>query len=109
MIERRYERVSFLCKLELIPQPHGSALEAHSIDVSLGGVGAVFDANLEPGQLLSVVFCGKDAEGDEWKEEILGRAVHFRAEVDINKIGIQFLQPLNELEHPRLMRKVLGL
>ena len=39
----------------------------------------------------------------------MGRVVHFNANVDANHVGIEFLQPLTESEHPRLVGKLADL
>ncbi len=106
MFKRRFERVSFFCKLELTPLPHGAPAPAQATDLSLGGVGAVAQANLQVGQLTTVTFYFNDPAHGELQDQAVGRVVHFDADVDSNKIGIQFLSPLSEVEHPRLIDRL---
>ena len=106
MQTRRFERVSFFCKLELTPLPHGAAQPAQSTDLSLGGVGAVMKANLQVGQLTNVTFYFNDPAHGEIKDQTVGRVVHFDADTDSNRIGIQFLSPLIESDHARLVDKL---
>ena len=110
MVElRRYERVQFLGRLELSAGSDGPKLEARSIDLGLGGVGAVTKAVLEVGQPITVTFFLRDARGGDVRDQVAGRVIHFRADFDVNTVGIEFLTPLSEAEHPRLVEKLMSL
>jgi hypothetical protein len=110
MVElRRYERVGFLGKLELTATPGGLPQPARSLDLSLGGVGAITQSVFTVGEIVSVTFFLKDTVNCEAKDHVAGRVVHLAANVDANTIGIQFLSPLSEAEHPLLVRKLLSL
>jgi c-di-GMP-binding flagellar brake protein YcgR len=110
MIEsRRYERVSFFCKLELASTSHGEHWPARALDLSLGGVGVVTDAYFEIGESVNVRFFLKDSRQEEATDEVMGRVARFAADQDANEIGIQFLEPLTDAAHPRLVRKLMSL
>ena len=104
---RRYERVSFMCKLELTDSSGGPAQPARALDLSLGGVGAVSQASFSVGEMLTVTFFLKDSTQNEIKDDVAGRVVRLTADVDANTMGIQFVNPLTEREHPRLVNKLL--
>jgi c-di-GMP-binding flagellar brake protein YcgR len=105
---RNYQRVSFLCKLELTALPDGTPQPARSLDLSLGGVGAITQAVFPVGQLLRVLFFFKDSAQGEIQDQADGRVARFAADAEANTVGIQFLSPLNEAEHPRLVGKLLS-
>jgi c-di-GMP-binding flagellar brake protein YcgR len=110
MIEqRRYERVGFLAKIELSAATDGAVQAARSVDLSLGGVGAVTKSVFSPGQMVTVTFFLKDTKGGEVKDQVPGHIVRFHADVDTNVVGIQFLSPLSEAEHPALVGKLMRL
>ena len=104
---RQYERVSFMCKLELTALSGGPAQPARALDLSLGGVGAVSQAAFSVGEMVTVAFFLKDSTRGEIKDEVTGRVARLAADVDANTLGIQFLNPLNEDEHARLVHKLL--
>jgi c-di-GMP-binding flagellar brake protein YcgR len=106
MRPRNYERVSFLCKLEVTALPGGVPQPTRSTDLSLGGVGAVTTSTFPVGQLVTVRFFYSDAAHGEANDKVLGRVVHFEADVDANKVGIQFLNPLSDAEHPQLVTRL---
>ncbi len=105
---RHYERVGFLCQLELTPVPGGAPRPGRSLDLSLGGVGAVTQSSFQLGQMVNVAFCFKDSNQIQVRDEVAGRVVRLAADVDVNQIGVQFLSCLTEAEHPRLMRKLMN-
>ncbi len=106
---RRYGRVGFMCKLELAGATGDAPQPAQAIDLSLGGVGAVTSAVFSPGQMVTVTFFHRDPTHGEMVDRVLGQVTNFSADVDANKLGIQFLQPLNEAEHPALVGKLVSL
>jgi c-di-GMP-binding flagellar brake protein YcgR len=110
MVElRRYERVGFLGKLELTATTSGLSQPARSLDLSLGGVGAITQSVFAVGEIVTVIFFLKDTANCEVKDHVAGRVVHLAANVDANTIGIQFLNPLSEAEHPLLVGKLMRL
>jgi c-di-GMP-binding flagellar brake protein YcgR len=104
---RQYERVGFLCQLEITAIPDGTPQEARSIDLSLGGVGVVTPATFSVGQLVTVTFFLGDSTSNAVQDPVVGRIAHFAADVDSNRLGIQFLQPLREADHRRLVRRLI--
>jgi len=104
---RRYERVGFLCKLELKAVPEGVPQPARSIDLSLGGVGVVTQAAFAVGDLVAVAFIFKTYDLKPIRDEVVGRTVNLVADTDANLIGIQFLHVLTESEHPELVAKLM--
>ena len=105
---RQYERVGFLCKLELSELPDGEPQAARSVDLSFGGVGFVTQSAFSVGQLVTVTFYFKDVSHQEARDQVVGRIAHFSADVDANRVGVQFLRPLTEAEHPLLAAKLLN-
>jgi c-di-GMP-binding flagellar brake protein YcgR len=107
--QRRYQRVPFLCPVELTPLPDGKTFPARTLDVSLGGVGVLSQVGLEREQTVSVAFLlGNGAQG-RVSESVLGRVAAFRADDVGNVIGIEFIEPLSGAKHPTLLRKLLSL
>ncbi len=104
---RRYERVGFLCKLELTAIPGGIPQPANSLDLSLGGVGVITQSVFPIGQLVTATFFLSDSVRGEIQDPVVGRIVHFAADVDANRVGIEFLAPLTEKEHHRLVGRLL--
>lgn len=105
---RRYERVAFPGKLELTAMPGGAPQPARSLDLSLGGVGAITQSVFPVGQLVTTTFFLKGASEEEVEDQVVGRIVHLSAAADANTVGIQFLYPLTEAEHPGLVCKLMS-
>jgi hypothetical protein len=105
---RRYGRVGFLGRLELTA-PRGEPQLARSLDLSLGGVRAITKSTFSMGEVITVAFILKDEAHCEVRYEVHGRIVRLRADVDANTVGIQFLKPLNDVEHPRLVGKLMSI
>ncbi len=103
---RRYERVQFLCEVELTALSNGSPVQARSLDISLGGVGLITQTSFEPGQIIALAFHLKDTRGREVVEKVVGKVVHLRADADGNRVGVEFLEPLHDSTQPRLMAKL---
>jgi hypothetical protein len=104
---RKYERVSFMCQLELTAVPDGTPEPARALDLSLGGVGVITQAHFSVGEMVKVTFFLKDAAHGESKDDVSGQVARLTADVDANMLGIQFLNPLTEAEHARLVGKLL--
>lgn len=109
MDRRRYERASFFCRLSLAPDGAGPMFEAHSTDISLGGVGLVTSGQLSLGQLVAVTFHLADSRQPGPPNAVTGRVVNVRADMDGNRIGVEFLAPLDEKRFPALVRRISSL
>jgi c-di-GMP-binding flagellar brake protein YcgR len=108
MIEkRRYQRVEFLCEVTLTALPEGRLVSAWSIDLSMGGVCLIAQAPLLPGQVVTVSFLLKHTAQGKLVDPVVGKVVHFRVEGDANQLGVEFLEPLNESQHPELMKQLM--
>jgi c-di-GMP-binding flagellar brake protein YcgR len=105
---RQYERVDFLCKLQLTEMPSGKPQAARSLDLSLGGVGILTQAAFPVGQIVTVTFFLNDSVRGVIQDPVVGRVTHFRADVEANRLGVQFLQPLNQSEHERLFNRLVS-
>jgi hypothetical protein len=106
---RKYERVGFLCRIELTVLPEGVPQAARSIDLSLGGVGVITQAAFSVGQMVAATFFLTGPDDGEAKVRVIGRVARLAADVDANVLGVQFLSPLTEAEFPRLVDKLLSL
>ena len=104
---RKYERVGFMCKLELTAVPGGTPEPARALDLSMGGVEVSTQAHFSVGEMVNVSFFLKDAAHGEVKDDVAGQVARLVADVDANVLGIQFLNPLTEAEHARLVAKLL--
>lgn len=107
MERRRYGRVPFLSRVALTPIPGGTRSEARTLDLSLGGVGVLTSGAYAVGQAVELVFFSRDSKGAEVGERVLGRVANFKADVDGNRIGIEFAAPLRETECPVLTQRLL--
>lgn len=108
MIERRrYERVGLFCPVSL--QNNGRAAEGSTLDISLGGVGIVTPAAYALGDMITITFHLKDERGRDAVCSVAGRVASMRADVQTNRVGIEFLEPLREAVQPLLVRKILKL
>src|SRR5690242_12567790 len=103
MIElRRFERIPFFCEVSLTVLPDGPRADAHSVDISLGGVGLVTRAALAPGQTVALAFSVRDESGKLVVDRVLGRVAHLRADPDANRVGVEFLEILSSSTSPHL-------
>ena len=107
MDKRRYERVGFLCRVVLAALPNGPHSEGRATDLSLGGAGILTPCTLRRGRPSAVTFFLRDRSQKEVKSQVVGRVVNLRADVDVNRIGVEFLEPLNEVKHPTLVKRLL--
>lgn len=103
---RRYERVAWFCSLQLTVLPNGPAMSAESFDISLGGVGAATEVMIERGQAVRVRFHIRNGSKESVDEDVLGRVAYCRADEDGNRVGIEFLEPIQESAQPALARKL---
>ena len=108
MIERRvYERVPFFCDIAMTILPAAQVVEAHSYDISLGGVGLVTVASVRAGAMVGLAFSLRDKTGKSVVNQVNGRVVRCDADLDGNRLGIEFLTPLNAATSPQLMKRVV--
>jgi c-di-GMP-binding flagellar brake protein YcgR len=104
---RRFERIAFFCDVALTVLPDGPTVEAHSVDISLGGVGLVTQASVGTGQTVAMAFSLRDESGKTIVNRVMGRVVHLRAEPDANRVGVEFLETLSPSVSPQLSKRVL--
>ncbi|HZU36820.1 MAG TPA: PilZ domain-containing protein [Gemmataceae bacterium] len=109
MERRRYERVNFFCRVGLTTLPGAPVREGRSTDISLGGVGLTTGGQFAVGQPVTVTFYLRDPRQGEVQDQVPGRVVNLKADMDGNRLGVEFLEPLDERRHPLLVRKVLSL
>jgi c-di-GMP-binding flagellar brake protein YcgR len=107
--QRRYQRVPFLCPVELTALPEGKTSPARTLDVSLGGVGVLSQIGLEREHMVSVAFLLRNGQQGTVSESVLGRVAALRADDIGNVMGIEFIEPLTSAKHPALLRKLLSL
>jgi c-di-GMP-binding flagellar brake protein YcgR len=103
---RRYERVAFFCPVKVFVLPDGPVLSGRTFDISLGGVGITTDRMLERGQTLRIQFHFQKGSDVPVDEEIMGQAAYSRADEDGDRVGVEFLEPVNESTHPMLAYKL---
>jgi c-di-GMP-binding flagellar brake protein YcgR len=89
--QRRYERVSFFCPVEVTVLPDGPTVPGHAFDISLGGVGITLNTLLERGQDVRISFQLRHESEKCVEESVWGRVVNFESDVDCNRVGIEFL------------------
>lgn len=109
MDQRRYERVEFLCRVALAVLPGGSPSEGRATDLSLGGAGILTPCSFQAGQTVAITFFLRDRAQKEVKSQVVGRVVNLRADVDVNRVGVEFLEPLDEKKHPALVKRLMEL
>ena len=104
---RRFERVQFFCEVSIAILPDGPTISAHSVDVSLGGAGLVTQVAIELGQSVALSFSLGNQSGEEIENRVMARVVNFRADPDVNHIGVEFLELLSHSRNPHLLKKFL--
>jgi hypothetical protein len=106
--QRVYQRASFLCRVTL-STGEGAAIEANSVDISLGGVGLVSPRLVPTGRAVTLEFHLRNKAGEPVIDKVGGRVVHVRSDIDGHVLGIEFHEPLRRLHNPDLARKVESL
>ena len=104
---RQQERVPFFCDVAMSRLPGGPSIPARSLDLSLHGVGLVTAGSFEQDQLVMLSFSLRDAAQHEIRERVLGRIAYMRADVDANRVGVQFAEPLQRSKNPELVSRLL--
>jgi len=103
---RRYERVPFFCPLQLTALKGGAVIQGSALDISLGGVGLTSLAALPRGEPVAVRFLFTHEKNGIY-EEVLGKVAYTKSDEDGNRIGIEFLEPLQEAAYPMLTRRLM--
>jgi c-di-GMP-binding flagellar brake protein YcgR len=104
--KRRYERVSFFCRVTLAPMSGGSPFEAQCVDISLGGAGISSRKLIAAGQPISVTFHMKNAAQKDVAEPVFGKVVRVVSDIDGHHLGVDFVEPLQATRNPELCKKV---
>jgi c-di-GMP-binding flagellar brake protein YcgR len=106
---RRYERVACFIPVQLTVLPSGPVLQARSFDISRGGVGVMAEKLLERGQAVSIRVHFSNGSPDGADEDVLGRIAYARADEDGDRIGVEFISPIQESITPMLAKKLESL
>lgn len=107
--QRHYERLPFYCRLQLTILPNGPVIAARSFDISAGGVGITSNVLLDPGQSVRVRFHLPNGSYKWIREDVVGNVAYSRADEDGNRIGIEFLETIQESRQPVLAQKLSAL
>ena len=90
-MSRQYERVPFFCKVTLTRLARaGPAVDAHSFDISLGGVGLDAQVVVPARQHGPRVVLSRKARAARSSKHVLGRVAYAKADESGNRIGIEF-------------------
>jgi hypothetical protein len=106
--QRVYQRASFLCRVTL-STGEGPAIEANSMDISLGGVGIISPRLVPMGRSVTLEFHLRNKAGEPVIDRVSGRVAHARSDIDGHVLGIEFHEPLHRSRNPDLARKVESL
>jgi c-di-GMP-binding flagellar brake protein YcgR len=104
---RRFERVPFFCDVALTVLPDGPTIAAHSVDISLGGVGMTIPSAVEPGRTVMLAFTLRRTSGGNAVNRVSGRVARCDADSDGNRLGVEFLEPLSESTSPQLVERIM--
>ena len=107
--QRRYERVAFCCGLQLTALPSGPTVPGRSFDISVCGVGITSDILLNCGQTVRVRFHLHNGSNEWTDEDVLGRVAYSCADEGENRMGIEFLETIQESTKPALAHKLNAL
>ncbi|HEX4132267.1 MAG TPA: PilZ domain-containing protein [Pirellulales bacterium] len=105
---RRFERVPFFCKVQLTAHAEHLSVEAHTCDLSLGGVKVAAPVALPTGSNVSLDFSLADKAGDKTIENVDGRVMRCDADVEANYLGIEFTRPLSAVGTPHLFQRLMN-
>jgi hypothetical protein len=105
---RHCERVPFFCKAALAVLPVDNPVEAHTFDISLGGVGLYAQVSCPRGSMVRVSFLLKGPKG-EAIEPVVGRVAYLKADESGTRIGIEFQESIEQSTHPELTRRLQSL
>jgi hypothetical protein len=104
--QRKYERIPFFCEVRISDSAGKKTVVANTLDISLGGVGVAVSTPFARGDLVAVSFRLGRVKGQVVEERVFGRVAYFRADIEGNRIGVEFLEPLNAAACPELARRV---
>lgn len=107
--QRCCERVEFFCPVKLKMLPDGPTISANSFDISLGGIGLISPVFVERGKDIRVQLRVKNGQNEYTYESALGRVAYSRAEVEGNRLGIEFMEYIHESTQPELTKKLNAL
>jgi hypothetical protein len=99
---RRYERVAFFCPLEVTALSSGQTVPGTSFDITVAGVGLTSGVLLERGETVRLRFHLRNGSHNQTNEDILGRVAYANADEDGNRLGVEFLELVNDTTHPAL-------
>ena len=102
---RRYVRVPFLQPVSIVACD-GRSFGARSTDISNGGVGITCRASFRLGDEVGVVFRLKDERLVVRVERVPCLAVNFVADLEADRVRIEFNKPLHSSTTPTLARVV---
>lgn len=103
---RQFQRVSFACELTVTPMPSGKPQPATSVDISLGGVGFYSKFPLNKDQIIQIDFRLKDEDRSSVVERVQAKVVYARSYWEGTRVGVEFSKPLNEVNHPILIKRL---
>jgi hypothetical protein len=106
---RRYERVAFYCRLQLTVLPNGPVGPGNSFDISIGGVGITTALLLECGQQVSIRFYLHNGRSEEVHADVLGQVAYCQSDENGNRVGVEFLAPIQNATQPVLAKKINSL
>jgi c-di-GMP-binding flagellar brake protein YcgR len=106
---RNYIRVPFFQDVSVVGPSPARPVSARTLDISLGGVGIYCAASFARGLAVNVVFRLQSGSRGIVEESIPGRVVSLTADDGGNRIGIEFLEPLQPGRYPVLSRVVAQL
>jgi hypothetical protein len=72
----------------------------------VGGAGLICPALLVRGQVIEMSFQLTDPKLGPCVERVKARVVNFMADLDGNRVGVEFLEPLHDSRNPALARAV---
>jgi c-di-GMP-binding flagellar brake protein YcgR len=103
---RAFVRVPYLKPVIVTVPPDRRKIEASSLNISLGGVGLACQASFRKGQVLVVTFRLSDPKRGVVEESVTGRVMNLVADSDGNRVGVEFVEPLQHSTFPALVRAV---
>jgi c-di-GMP-binding flagellar brake protein YcgR len=99
--KRRFGRAPFIANVTVELPAGGSAIDARSVDISLGGVGLISPMPVPVGEHMVLTFHLKTSSGMT-TERIPGRVVNLRHDDDASIVGVEFAAVLDHKTAPVL-------
>jgi hypothetical protein len=103
---RRYERVSFHCRVEISDVATGTRVKAWTTDISLGGVRIATPTMIPVGRVLDMTFLMVDPEIGEVAEQVQGQVANAHSNFDGHSIGVVFHKTLKRAQCPKLASRI---